>query len=87
MNYYMNTRNITHPVDFGGHVDELGVVTVELGLLDLDDHLIVLIVRLGASIFIIDVLSATTVIEDGDLKCNRVSKHLGHHHRKISIIQ
>ena len=60
-------------VDGVGQVDELGVVAVELGLLDLNDHLVVLIASLGASVLLVDVLRAATVIENSDLSTHKFS--------------
>lgn len=59
--------NNTHPENLVSHVDELGIVAVELGLLHLNNHLVVLIVRLGASVFLVLVLGAAAVIEHSDL--------------------
>jgi hypothetical protein len=58
---------LNYLVDGVGQVDELGVIAVELGLLDLNDHLVVLVASLGASVLLVNVLRAATVIENGDL--------------------
>ena len=60
----------THPEDGISLVGELGVVAVELGLLDLNDHLVVLVASLRASVLLVHVLSASTVVEDSDLSRN-----------------
>ena len=56
-----------HLVDGVGQVNELGVIAVELGLLNLNDHLVVLVAGLGASVLLVDVLRAATVIENSYL--------------------
>ncbi len=54
-------------VDGVGQVNELGVVAVELGLLDLNEHLVVLVASLRAGVLLVHMLRAATVIENGDL--------------------
>ncbi len=58
---------MNYPIDGVGQVDELGVVAVKLGLLDLNDHLVVLVIRLRAGVLLVHMLRAATVVEDSDL--------------------